>query len=420
MRKILISLALFLGAMAIVVSPAFADSISINFENPPYTVGNINAQDGWTKTGSFDSAVTANTYGYASFNGQSLRISDAVTSGSFGDQTFAKPLVNAVGEIDSTDGTFSRGTLQRHFEMQFDIASTMQTVQPGMHLSVSPDRGDGSRMSYLRFEDGITGLDVFFDDVQGTSNPANFVETQIATGLSRTIPHTVKLTMDALDGPSNDVVKVYIDGTLVHTGTSWENYYRYDSESIAEPSPRITKTILFRESGIANNSDLNNGFLIDNLTTSSSTLSTPTITTPANGATVTSSALTMVDWTDSTGGTAPYQYQYEAYADAAYTSVIYQSGWLTDSFIPTPGTPPGDYYVRVRAMDGVGVITDWSNGNGAGNTYVIHVTADVTPTPIVGPPTNMDQCKNGGWQTFNNPSFRNQGLCVSYVVSHHH
>ena len=37
------------------------------------------------------------------------------------------------------------------------------------------------------------------------------------------------------------------------------------------------------------------------------------------------------------------------------------------------------------------------------------------PTPIVGPPTNKDQCKNGGWQTFNNPSFRNQGQCVSFV-----
>jgi hypothetical protein len=45
--------------------------------------------------------------------------------------------------------------------------------------------------------------------------------------------------MDVIDGPSNDVVKVYIDGALVHTGTSWENYYRYDSEASAEQSPRI-------------------------------------------------------------------------------------------------------------------------------------------------------------------------------------
>ena len=30
-------------------------------------------------------------------------------------------------------------------------------------------------------------------------------------------------------------------------------------------------------------------------------------------------------------------------------------------------------------------------------------------------PTSKDQCKNGGWQTFNDPSFKNQGDCVSYV-----
>lgn len=33
------------------------------------------------------------------------------------------------------------------------------------------------------------------------------------------------------------------------------------------------------------------------------------------------------------------------------------------------------------------------------------------------PPTSKDQCKKGGWASFNNPSFRNQGQCVSFVVS---
>ncbi len=30
-------------------------------------------------------------------------------------------------------------------------------------------------------------------------------------------------------------------------------------------------------------------------------------------------------------------------------------------------------------------------------------------------PTNKDECKKGGWQNFNNPVFKNQGSCVSYV-----
>ena len=35
--------------------------------------------------------------------------------------------------------------------------------------------------------------------------------------------------------------------------------------------------------------------------------------------------------------------------------------------------------------------------------------------PLVGPATSVDQCKKNGWQTFNNPTFKNQGACVSYV-----
>lgn len=35
--------------------------------------------------------------------------------------------------------------------------------------------------------------------------------------------------------------------------------------------------------------------------------------------------------------------------------------------------------------------------------------------PDTAPPTDQDQCKEGGYASFNNPSFRNQGQCVSYV-----
>lgn len=39
----------------------------------------------------------------------------------------------------------------------------------------------------------------------------------------------------------------------------------------------------------------------------------------------------------------------------------------------------------------------------------------VTPPVVV--PTNKDQCKKDGWKTYTSPSFKNQGSCVSYVVS---
>jgi hypothetical protein len=33
------------------------------------------------------------------------------------------------------------------------------------------------------------------------------------------------------------------------------------------------------------------------------------------------------------------------------------------------------------------------------------------------PPTSKDQCKKDGWKSFNNPTFKNQGDCVSYVAT---
>lgn len=310
-KKVLLGFVVGAAMAGFSALPVFADSISVNFENPPYTLGNINLQDGWMKTGPYDVAVATNTFGFLSFGSQSLRISDAVTSGSFGDQTFAKSLTDSVGEIDSTNASFSTGTMQRRFQMQFDIASTQDTEQPGMHISVSPDRGDGSRMSYLRFDDMPDGIHVFFDDVTdagGLGTVATFNEYPLAT-ISRS-PHTIKLTLDTLDGPANDVVKVWIDGVLVKTGTSWEDYYRFDPESVAEQSPRIVKTVLFRESGTAHSADAEKGFLIDNLTLSSGPI----------------------------------------------------------------------------------------------------------PVELVAP-ENKDQCKKDGWKVFNNPTFKNQGDCVSYVQS---
>ena len=45
----------------------------------------------------------------------------------------------------------------------------------------------------------------------------------------------------------------------------------------------------------------------------------------------------------------------------------------------------------------------------------------VTQVPVVvqvGPPTSKNACKDGGWKTFNHPTFKNQGQCVSFVASH--
>src|SRR5262245_46385645 len=68
----------------IVILSGYAAAQTITFETPTYTLGNINGQNGWSKTGPFDHAVSSSN-GTAGFGAQSFRVSNAITSGTFGD-----------------------------------------------------------------------------------------------------------------------------------------------------------------------------------------------------------------------------------------------------------------------------------------------------------------------------------------------
>lgn len=276
-----------LSSVTLLAGAVRAETLSVDFENPPYVTGVIDLQDGWSSFGAagrgcavYDHLVAANTYGYASFGGQSLRISNARTSGCFGDQTFSKSLANDAGESTATGDGMSGGLRQSHFEAEWDFASTMPGAhQAGLQATASPDRGDGARMSWIQMADAADGLQVNFYDYQdlapygsdadpdaGCDGSDNFFFTPLATGLDRTVPHHVKVTMDFVEGSRNDIVKVWVDGVLAHQGTSWEDYFRY-----CEGNPtRPVDSILFRTGGGSVPSTLGKGFVIDNLTMTSS------------------------------------------------------------------------------------------------------------------------------------------------------
>ena len=258
-KRLLLLAVSILGLVGFTTGAA-ADSISpINFET--YTIGSIDGQQGWLKSGPYDAAVTNVGQRYG-FGNQSLRISDAVTSGSFGDQTFSPGLASPAGE-----------TGMKIFNSTFRIGTTQDLLQTGLHVSVSPDSGDGGRMSYLRFEDQADGVHVFFDDATNpgpVGHETSFNEDDIAT-LSRTSAHTITFSMSFRPGPGNDWVKVTIDGSTKIVGTTWEDYYRYDAEQSGNGNqiPLISK-MLFRVSGTANPANDGNGFLVDDLSLSSS------------------------------------------------------------------------------------------------------------------------------------------------------
>lgn len=50
----------------------------------------------------------------------------------------------------------------------------------------------------------------------------------------------------------------------------------------------------------------------------------------------------------------------------------------------------------------------------ADNVEIDGTVTDFTPPPPAAP-TSKGECKKGGWKEFTNPSFKNQGQCVSYT-----
>ncbi|HEY0099934.1 MAG TPA: thrombospondin type 3 repeat-containing protein [Pyrinomonadaceae bacterium] len=268
-RKILPSLVV-LTLLAVLILPLVvvtADSSAIRFEPTAYAPGSIHNQDGWSSLGSaglgcaqYDHAVVSNSGAPAAFGTQSLRMSNAVTSGCFQDGTFSKSVVNEAGETGAENAGLSRGVRQNYFEAEWQFASTVPgSEQPGLSVVASPDRGDGARMSWVQMLDTPSGLEVNFFDYQRGQN--DFVQTNLTSGLSRAVPHTIKLTMNFVDGDSNDVVRVYVNGVLEHTGTSWEDYYR----DVEENPTRTVDSILFRTSGAPAPATAGQGFLIDNM-----------------------------------------------------------------------------------------------------------------------------------------------------------
>ena len=112
---------------------------------------------------------------------------------------YSKP-VDPAGENEEND------TLVQ----SFDFHSASESQQPGLAMSISPTGDEGSRMNYIRLEDRLDGIRVFFTD-------ATFTDKWIAT-LDRG-NHDVRFVTKFVPGNDNDIAAVYIDGSLRVCGT---------------------------------------------------------------------------------------------------------------------------------------------------------------------------------------------------------
>ena len=248
------------GSAGSTVNAASAPGVSASDDLmwAPFSTTSIKG-DGWRMSGNYDATIVG---------GDQLQLSDAVTSGSFGDWVFSPSVPDASGS----------GTTLQHFTAIFNISTApgaRNTDAGGQwnHISISPDNGQGGRMSYLRFENHPDGVHVFFDDVPSAAvdgaGHVTFRDVDIAT-LKADQKHVVRFVMNLTLGNSNDVVKVYLDGQLAVTGTSWANYYLHDSEAGPNNTVPSTNSLIMQARGDANAGDAGKGYLIDSVRLASS------------------------------------------------------------------------------------------------------------------------------------------------------
>ena len=278
MRSILMVLATAVS-MALLPGGVAAASITL-FEEPLFHAGlSVNGQSGvggfpWKSAppgaipacvpaptnGQYDQAVVANTVAPTGeppgFGSQSLRMSNACASGEFFYQTYSPQEPRQVGEE----------RLNKVFIAEFAFMSKTSAHQPGLFLSVSPDSGEGSRMSWVGLEDTPAGIQVSVNDTPDVDG--EFV-AHPGPLLDRTSPHRIRFRIKVNPGIDNDLVRISVDGAdLGQCFTTWENYYRTRPEDHLPPNvntPATINSLQFRSSVPGPPALAGNGYLFDNV-----------------------------------------------------------------------------------------------------------------------------------------------------------
>jgi hypothetical protein len=224
----------------------------------------VNGQGGWGVSNPlFDQEVVDLS------GNRVLRLSNRYTSGSFSDQTFApRPGGTGMTPADPVNGNpgffageTSTGASYNRFIGSFEIRSVATgDTDRGARITVSPDNGQGARQGFVAFENTATGVAVTTYDV---NSGGSFVGPETLTTINFGEWAKIRYEIDFIDGPFNDVARIYIDGSLVKTLHSWESYYPVAQPTL-HPNGVPVQTWLFRMSGTAVPNA--QGFYIDNVT----------------------------------------------------------------------------------------------------------------------------------------------------------
>lgn len=266
----------------------------INFDG--FSVGTVNGQGGWTVQDSFGNSANSFDQGVVSLGGGNnvWRMSNAITNGSYSNQPFSHLAPMVAGETGSSlwnnfgpnhtmpfsPPQFGANATSQFFYGAFDFTSATGAAQPGLSLTVSPSAKQSSvRMSWLNLSDNGTSLQLSFFDVVNNA----FISTSpIVTGLAYDQWHKVEMYIEFVDGPENDIVSIFVNGNLVHTGTTWESYYFSNGEGIPTPRLQAVDSLLFRAAGTAAPGTSGAGFYFDNVEVSNAALNNAEVPEPAS------------------------------------------------------------------------------------------------------------------------------------------
>jgi len=227
----------------------------------------------------------------ANGNRKVFRMSNAITSSTYSSQVFSATSGQVAGETNAalwnnrgTNGSAPLSPAQagayaasNTFYSSVSFRSATGAAQSGLSLTLSASAKQSSvRMSWINLQDTGSGFNVNFYDT-GANGAFAASSTTIASGLSYSALHTLQMGITFVDGVTtvgsqvfgNDVVNIWLNGTLIHTGTTWESYYYSNAgerNAVASgPGPRLqaVDSMLFRVSGTAATGTSGNGFYFE-------------------------------------------------------------------------------------------------------------------------------------------------------------
>ena len=255
--------------------------------------GTVDGQNGWTTRDAFTSATTVGKWDQqvkdvndANGSRRVFRMSNAITSSTYSSQVFSATSGQVAGETNAalwnnrgTNGSAPLSPAQAGayaasdtFYSKVAFRSATGAAQSGLALTLSASAKQSTvRMSWLQLQDTGSGFNLNVYDLLGNGTFPS-APTTIASGLSYSDLHTIEMGITFVDGVStvggqiygNDVLRIWLNGSLIHTGSTWESYY-YNYERITAGTPRLqaVDSMLFRVSGTAATGNSGNGFYFE-------------------------------------------------------------------------------------------------------------------------------------------------------------